>query len=104
RSDERAGEVRADLDEVPADRLEVVHVVEGRDRVAVGGRQVEGVRGFADRLWREPAVLLLRESQRRQGRRARAFRVARPYVLDLVVEAHRSTSPITESSEPTIAI
>src|SRR5262249_46897711 len=44
RADERAGEVRADLDEVLAHRGEVVHVVEGRDRVAVRRRQAEGVR------------------------------------------------------------
>ena len=39
RADERAREVRADLDEVLADGLEVEHVVERRDRLAVGGRQ-----------------------------------------------------------------
>ena len=104
RADERAGDVRADLDEVPADGLQVVHVVEGRDRHAVRGRLVERLGDLAERLGREPAVALLREPQRRQGRRAR-HRVERADLLDLVVErAHRSTSPMTASSEPTIAI
>ena len=71
RADERAREVRAHLDEVLADRLEVVHVVERRDRVAVGRRQAERVGDLAERLRRQPAVLLLREPKRRQRRRAR---------------------------------
>ena len=91
------------------DRLQVVHVVEGRDGHAVGGRLLERLGDLAERLGREPAVALLREPQRRQRRRAR-HRVARAHLLDLVVErlslgrAHRSTSPMTASSEPTIAI
>ena len=108
RSDERAGDVRADLDEVATDRLQVVHVVEGGDRHAVRGRLVERVRNLAERLRREPAVALLREPQRRQGRRA-GDGIARPDLLDLVVQrrllgAHRSTSPMTASREPTTAI
>src|SRR5580765_6211810 len=104
RADERAREVRAHLDEVLADRSQVVHVVEGRDRVAVPGREVERVRDLADRVGREPAALLLREPQRRQHRRARALGIARAHLLHPIVEggAHRSTSPMTESSEPTM--
>ena len=103
-ADERAGDVRADLDQVLPDRLQMVHVVEGRDRHAVRGRLVERLRDLAERLGREPAVALLREPQRRQRRRARD-RIERAHLLDLVVQrAHRSTSPMTASSEPTIAI
>src|SRR3954454_6747412 len=102
---ERAGEVRAHLDRVPPDRLEVEHVVEGRDRVAEGRRDLQRVGGLLERLARQPAVLLLREPQRRQRRRARALGVARPDFLNLVVEGrHRSVSPITASREPTTAI
>ena len=102
---EPAGDVRADLDHVLADGLEPEHVVERRDREAVGGRQVERVGDVAERLLGEPAaVALLRELERRHHRR-QALGVARPDLLDLVVErAHRSTSPMTPSSEPTIAI
>ena len=49
-------------------------------------------------------MALLRQPQRGQRRRARDG-VARPDLLDLVVQRlHRSTSPITASSEPTTAI
>src|SRR5947208_3606891 len=105
RAAERAREVRAHLDRVPPDRLEVEHVVEGRDRIAEGRRDLERVGGLLERLARQPAMLLLREPQGRQRRRARALRVARPDLLHLVVEGrHRSVSPITASSEPTTAI
>ena len=90
-----------------ADGLEVEHVVERRDRMAVGGRQLERVGDLADRLGREPAVLLLREPQRRDRRRARALGEAvaqRPAIRVEERRAHRSTSPMTVSSEPTIAI
>src|SRR5438034_2745401 len=60
--DERAREVRADLDAVPSDRRQVVHVVEGCDRLAVRGREVERVGNLTQRLRREPAVPLLREA------------------------------------------
>ena len=72
--------------------------------MAVGGRQVERVGDLAQRLRRQPAMLLLGEAERGQGRRLRAFRIAGPNLLDGVVEGYRSTSPITVSSEPTIAI
>src|SRR5438105_39387 len=47
RADERARQIRAYLDDVPADRREVVHVVEARNSLAVRGREVERVRDFA---------------------------------------------------------
>ncbi len=107
RAAQAAADVRADLDHVPADRLEVEHVVEGGDRLAVGRCQVERLADLAQSLGREPAIALLREAQRGQDRRA-AVRVERRDGLDLVVESRglvqRSTSPITVSSEPTIAI
>ena len=106
RAREPAGDVRADLDDVLADGLEPEHVVERRDREAVRGRQVERVGDLAERLLREPAaVSLLRELQRRHHRgerppgSARGSPGSRSYIV-----AHRSTSPMTPSSEPTIAI
>ena len=59
------------------DGLEVEHVVEGRDRQAVGGRVVERVGDLRERLRRQPAVALLRHPERWQHRRA-AIRVASP--------------------------
>ena len=108
RPDERARDVRADLDHVPADGLQVEHVVEARDRLAVRRRQLERLADLAEGLGREPAaVLLLREPERGQDGRA-ALRVLRRDLLDPVVRVagggHRSTSPMTVSSEPTIAI
>src|SRR5918996_3496075 len=104
--DERAGDVRADLDEVPADRLQMEHVVEGRDRLAVRGREPERVSDLDEGLGRQPAAVpLLREPQGGQRRRPRV-RVARCHLLDLVVQRprghYRSVSPITASREPTI--
>jgi hypothetical protein len=107
-SDERAREVGADLDHVPPDGLEMEHVVERRDRLAVGRRQVENLRDLLQRLRREPPALLLRESKRRERQRP-AVRVAMRDRLDLRRQVawagwcHRSTSPITVS-DPTIAI
>src|SRR5437588_2521026 len=102
RADERARDVGAELDEVPAHRLQVEHVVEGRDRLAVRGREVERLAHFLEGLRREPtAVPLLRDPERGQDRRAR-HRVLLRHAADLV--DHRSTSPMTVSSEPTMAI
>src|SRR5579864_7210269 len=100
---EPAAHVRAHLDRVAARGLEVEHVVEARDRHAVRGCQVERLADLLDRLRREPAVLFLREAQRRQDRRLRVG-VTLCDLLDLGLEAHRSVSPMTASSEPTIAI
>ena len=91
---------------VLAHRLEPEHVVERRDREAVGGRQVERVGDLAERLLREPAAVpLLRELQRRhhRGERPPGSAPGSPGSRRSSV-AHRSTSPMTPSSEPTIAI
>jgi len=72
--------------------------------VAVRGRQVQRVRDLRYRTRRQVPVLLLREPKRRQHSRARPLGVARTHFLNGLVQAQRSTSPITESSEPTMAI
>jgi hypothetical protein len=103
-ADERARHVRAHLDHVPPRRRELQHVVERGDGLAECGRRAESVCAFAQRLLRQIAVLLLRKPQRRQccGAPVRILRLDLLYVF--VVGAHRSTSPMTVSSEPTIAI
>src|SRR5438067_5583448 len=98
---QRAADVRADLDEVPADRAQVEHVVEGRDRLAVRRREIERLADLLEGLRREPAaVALLRKPERGQDRRAR-LRILLGHTLDLVRERpgrhQRSTSPITVS-------
>src|SRR6266699_1116819 len=65
---EGAADVRADLDHVAADRPQVEHVVEGRDRLAVSRRQPERGADLFEGLGREPAVALLCEPERRQDR------------------------------------
>ena len=94
RAVERARDVRADLDHVLADRLEVELVVERRDCVAVGRRQLERVGDLAERIGREPAVLLLCEAERRQHGRGRAIRVELAYGLDVVVQTHVPDVPL----------
>src|SRR5262245_42086163 len=85
--------VRADLDHVPADGLEVVHVVEGSDRLAVGRRQTESIAYLLERLGRKPtAVLLLRQAERRHDRGA-LVRVLRGDLADLLREAHARILP-----------
>src|SRR5918999_615422 len=92
---------------MPPNRGQVVHVVERRDRLDVGRRELHSVRDLAERLGRQPPVVpLLREMKRVHDRRA-AVGVELPELLHPLVElggGHRSVSPITESSEPTIAI
>src|SRR5207253_963252 len=97
RPHQRAREVRADLHQVSADWLEVEHVVEVRDRFGLGGREVERFGDLLQRLRREPAAVpRLGRVELVEDRRARVR------VLPMLVQ--RSTSPITVSSEPTIAI
>src|SRR5438445_1568904 len=100
RVDKATADIRADLDHVLADGFEVEHVVEARDRHAVRRRQVERVGDLLERLARQPAVALLRDPQRGQYRGAR-FRVLPGDLANFL--DHRSVSPITASSEPTIA-
>src|SRR3954447_16377907 len=104
RAGERAGQVRADLDHVPPDGLQVEHVVERRNGFAERRRRAERVRALAQRIRRQVAVLLLREAQGGQ-RRGAPVRVPRLQLLHLVVErGQRSQSPMTVSSEPSTAI
>jgi hypothetical protein len=49
-ADKGARDIGADLDEVSPDGLEVEHVVEAGDRLAVGGSQIECVGHLAERL------------------------------------------------------
>src|SRR5712691_5807726 len=101
---ERTRDVGAHLDHVPSDRGEIEHLAEGGDGLAERRRRAERICALAQRLRREVAVLLLRQPQRWQRRRARV-RIVRLDLLHLFVKrAHRSTSPITVSSEPTTAI
>ena len=93
RARERARDVRADLDDVPADGLGVEHVVEGRDRMAVRGCQLERVGRLAERLLGEPAaVSLLRELERGQHGGERVG-IPLPDRLHLVVEGRALIGP-----------
>src|SRR5262249_61253282 len=72
RVDEAAANVGADLDHVRPGGLELEQVVEGRDRHAVRGREVERLAALLERLAREPAaVALLRDAERGEHRRLR---------------------------------
>src|SRR5207244_4478794 len=91
--------------EVLADGLEVEHVVEGRDRLGLRRRDADRLGDLLERLARQPAAVpLLRQPKRRQDRRP-PLRVRRSQLVDFGRKlVQRSTSPITVSSEPTIAI
>ena len=91
------------LEPVGTHTIEVVHVVEARDGHAVRGCQSERLADLFERLARQPAVLLLGEVQRRHDRRPR-LGILLGDLLDLADERHRSVSPMTASSEPTVAI
>src|SRR5688500_7738749 len=58
-ADEPAGEVGADLDHVSPDRLELEHVVERGDGLAVGGRELQRVGDLDERLGRQPTAVTL---------------------------------------------
>src|SRR5437773_4805750 len=70
RADERTGDVRADLDEMPAGGLAAEHVVEGRDGLTERRRRSQRVSRLAQCVRGEVPVLLLGELERRQRRRA----------------------------------
>src|ERR1700693_4302307 len=103
RAHELTRDVRADLDDVLADRREVVHVIEGRNRLDVSRCEVERVGDLPERLRRQPPVLLLRQPQAVHHSRPGVW-IGRGRLANLVAKSHRSTSPITVSRDPTIAI
>src|SRR4051812_4169032 len=76
-----AGDARAHVHVVPADRLLVVHVVEARDHREVGRGELHHRRHLVERLGRAPAVHFLRCVQRGHDGRA-AVRVAGHRLLD----------------------
>src|SRR5579872_4137964 len=89
-----------------ADPTQMKHVVEARDRITQCGRYTHRVGDLADRVGGKPAVAFLCQSKRGNERGARVRWKAIAETLDEFVQlcAHRSTSPITVSRDPTIAI
>src|SRR4029450_722002 len=81
----------------------VVHAVERRAPLTVPRLQPERLGHLDERLGRKPAVLALGDAQTAHHAGA-LIRVRRRSLADLVLQAHLSTSPITLSSAPTIAI
>src|SRR5204863_7413291 len=59
RAAQSAADVRADLDQTPPDWREMEHVVEGRDPLAVGGGELQGLADLLERLRRQPASVPL---------------------------------------------
>ena len=111
-----AGGVRADAQQPVADRLALVHRVERRDRADLGARQADLLGAERDALVGDVVLDALHQVQQRQQRRARHRVAAHDAVgrlVDLLVQrrqlgglgrlgiAHRSTPPITGSSEAT---
>src|ERR1043165_2543882 len=68
-AEERAGEVPADLDEVPSDRLLMEHRVEGHDLPDRLRGEPEDLPHLALRLLAQPALVRLRHVERRDERR-----------------------------------
>ncbi len=120
---QRARQVGADRDLVCAERLQVVHRVERRDLVYRDGRHAEVLRHEVHRFRGEPALLVLRDRERRHDRRLLLVgRILRDLAVDLPERsvgkharccararlrvgrgAHRSISPNTMSCVPMIA-
>src|SRR5207247_7103508 len=71
RAGERAGDVDAHLHVAAADRMLVVHRIEGDDLAHLDRTDAENRRDFARRLERQVAELPLHEVERDQERRAR---------------------------------
>src|SRR5487761_92202 len=105
---QHAAEVRADVEPVLADGIEVEERVEGGHAFDVPGIELQRDRDLAHRLGRQVAQLLLGEVERGHHRRAwlRILRRQRPDLFQQVTGqgAHRSTSPSTVSAVPMIAI
>ena len=100
---QQAGDVRADRHHVGADRLGVQHVVEGGRAPHLGRGDADQVGDLAHGLGAQPAVLFLRQVAEGDQGRAR-LGVERDQVLGLRQQvggevAHRSTSPMTGSTD-----
>src|SRR5207248_1134096 len=112
------------MDEVPPDWMLVVHGVERDHALDVGGRQPQHFDDFRHVTVRDPAARPLHQPQRRQERRLPGG-VARQDFVELLehlfgedglvllrarwlrrmrADTHRSTSPMTMSTEALIAI
>ena len=103
RAAEQAGDVGAHRHDVGADGLDVQHVVEGGGAPHLGRGHAAQLGDLAHGLGDQPAVLLLGQVAQRDERRAR-LGVERDQLLgpgaDVGGEvAHRSTSPMTGSTE-----
>ena len=103
RAAEQAGDVGAHRHDVGADRLGVQHVVERGGPPHLGRRHAAQLRDLGHGLGPQPAVLFLRQVAQRDEGRAR-LRVEVDQLLgpghDVGARmAHRSTSPITGSTE-----
>ena len=103
RAAEQAGDVGAHRHGVGADRLDVQHVVEGRGAPHLGRGHAAELGDLAQGLGDQPAVLLLGQVAQRDEGRAR-LGVERDELLGPAADvggevAHRSTSPMTGSTE-----
>src|SRR5216683_6456432 len=107
RAAQHAAEVRAHVETVLADRLEVKERVEGRHALDVAWVELQRLSDLAHRLGRQVAELFLGQVERRhhRGARLRVFRRQLPYFFqDAWRESrHRSQSPSTASAVPMIA-
>ena len=103
RAPEQAGDVGADRDHVGAHRLGVQHVVEGGRAPHLGRRHAAQVGDLAHGLGAQPAVLLLGQVAQGDERRAwlgvERHQVPGPRQQFRREMAHRSTSPMTGSTE-----
>ncbi len=100
---QQAGDVRADRHHVGAHRLGVQHVVERRRAPHLGRGHPDELGDLAHGLGTQPAVLLLGQVAQRDQRRARLGVESdqSPRLLQQIGRqvAHRSTSPMTGSTD-----
>ncbi len=106
---QHARDVRAHRDHVGAHRLGAQHLVERGGAYHLGGLEAHDLGYLGDRLGSQPAVLFL--CQMADGYESRArMRVERDqlmgalYHLGREVAAHRSTSPMTGSTDDMVAM